>query len=263
MFDFADRDVLVNVLWCCNHLQSKLFWRDRNSNKMFDLNGAASRQSRDVIEALSAFHSITGNDRNALVYQGKATPLHKLQKCPLAIEYLKNLECLSIQPIKVVPGIRQFILSVNSTSKLSITNCKTTDIARAKLILSGQKNAARLPMCEKIMVQHIKRINLLTFIIKSPLYSSLTVAPDSLYHGYKLNQKSTGYDILLYEGESRPDMLSTAVKSCKCKQENPCNEHCLCTMISLCCTFAYACEGDCLNMKSDILTDSEDQDDDD
>ena len=148
-------------------------------------------------------------------------------------------------------------------STISITNCKTTDIARAKLILSGQKNLASLPMCKNVMVQLIKRTNLLTFIIKSSLYSSLTVAPNHIDHGHKLNQKSTGYNIFWLEGESRPDMLSTAVKSCKCKQENPCNEHCPCTMISLRCTLECAFEGDCLNMKSEILIDSEDSDDDD
>ena len=84
MFDFADRDVLVNILWVCNHVQSKLFWRDRNSNKIFDR--AASRQSRDrQTDRQSRAHPAYIN--TALLemttmqhYQGKATPLHKLQK---------------------------------------------------------------------------------------------------------------------------------------------------------------------------------------
>lgn len=84
------------------------------------------------------------------------------------------------------------------------------------MILSGQKNAAGLPMCEKVMMQHIKRTNLLSFIIKSPLNSPVTAVPDPLNHGYKLNEENTAYDIEWFEGESRPEILGITVKFCTC-----------------------------------------------
>ena len=68
-----------------------------------------------------------------------------------------------------IPGIPKFVLSLYSTQKFQINNCKTTDIAKTNMVCSGQKNAARMPMCEKVLKQHINRTNILAFLIKSPL----------------------------------------------------------------------------------------------
>ena len=63
-----------------NKLSDKLYWRDRISEKNFDLSKAAQRLRKDLVEALPGFHCFTGNDHNAaLVYQGKATPFQKLK----------------------------------------------------------------------------------------------------------------------------------------------------------------------------------------
>ena len=80
MFEYTDQDVLVDTLWATNYLKSKLYWRDRISEKIFDLNKAAQRLGKDLIEALPGFHCFTGNDHNAaLVYQGEATPFQNLK----------------------------------------------------------------------------------------------------------------------------------------------------------------------------------------
>ena len=93
MFEYTDRDVLVNTLWATNYLKSKLYWRDRISEKIFDLNKAAQRLGKDlIVEALPGFHCFTGNDHNAaLIFQGKATPFQKIKNArkPLFNHFLK------------------------------------------------------------------------------------------------------------------------------------------------------------------------------
>ena len=64
-----------------------------------------------------------------------------------------------------------------------------------------------------------------------------------------LEISQTGYDLNWFEGSSRPEELSNAIKSCKCKQDLPCSdESCECEEMGWRCTIASGCEGDCLNL---------------
>ena len=137
MFEYTDRDVLVNTLWATNYLKSNLYWRDRISEKIFDLSKAAQRLGRDLVEALPGFHCFTGNDHNAaLIYQGKATPFQKLKKCKEAIQSFSEMGSYENVQETTIPGIRKFVLSLYATQKFQINNCKTTDVARTKMVCS-------------------------------------------------------------------------------------------------------------------------------
>jgi hypothetical protein len=263
MFEYTDRDVLVNTLWATNYLKSKLYWRDRISEKIFDLSKAAQRLGRDLVEALPGFHCFTGNDHNAaLIYQGKATPFQKLKKCKEAIQSFSEMGSYENVQETTIPGIRKFVLSLYATQKFQINNCKTTDVARTKMVCSGQKNAARMPMCEKVLKQHINRTNILAFLIKSPLLFPNAPCPDPINNGFNLKEDKTGYDLNWFEGSSRPEELSNAIKSCKCKQDLPCSdESCGCKKMGWRCTLACGCEGDCLNLPATHYEADSDSDD--
>ena len=80
MFEYTNRDVLVNTLWARYYLKSKLHLRDRISEKNFDINKSAQRMGKYLVEALPKFHCFTVNDPiAALVYQGRTTPFQKLE----------------------------------------------------------------------------------------------------------------------------------------------------------------------------------------
>ena len=80
MFEYTDRDVLVNTLWAPNYLKSKLYWRDRISENFFYINKSAQRMGKHLVEALPGFHCFNVNDPTAaLVYQGRTTPFQKLK----------------------------------------------------------------------------------------------------------------------------------------------------------------------------------------
>ena len=65
-----------------------------------------------------------------------------------------------------IPGIRKLVLLLYSTQKLQINNCKAKNVARIKTVCSCQKNAARMPMCEKVLKQHDNRTNMLALFFR-------------------------------------------------------------------------------------------------
>jgi len=67
---------------------------------------------------------------------------------------------------------------------------------------SCQKNAARVPMCEKVLKQHNNRTNILALLIKSPLLFPNSPCPDPRHNGLNLKRNKTGYDLNWFDGSS-------------------------------------------------------------
>ena len=121
---------------------------------------------------------------------------------------------------------------------------------------SCQKNAAHMPMCEKVLKQHTGVVNQIAVT-----FSEFSLSR-SKTQWIQLEGNKTGYDLNWFEGSSRPEELSNAIKSCICKQDLPCSdESCRCKEMGWRCTLAYGCEGDCLNLPATHYEADSDSDD--
>jgi len=220
-----DTGVLI-ILLTHDHALPAHIWYDcglnsNNTRRYVDISLLASDMGPELCAAIAGFHAFTGSDYTAsFLNKGKVRPLALMEKSAAFIAAFGKLGESSSVPPETVADLEAYVCSMYAKPRLKSVN-------NARQVLFNQhfapKNESQplekikgthpssLPPCSSVLLEKIKRTNLVTSVWKNAL-SPDPMLYDPIGNGWFLEN---GYcAIKWYEGRPVPTDLCNHIDQC-------------------------------------------------